>query len=81
MGERLEFGDRLLRVATLLPVLVFDKIPMSISDNLRIPNRCGALSRDRNVHTLWKKVQRSLERPHAHNDANATPAMSNPCRP
>ena len=80
MGERLEFGDHNWREATLLPVLVFDKIPMSISDNVRIPNRCGALGRERNIHPLWKKVQRRLERPHAHNEANTTLALSNPCR-
>ena len=80
MGERLEFGDRSCRMATLLPVLVFEKIPMSFSDNLRIPNRCGTLSRERNVHTLWKKVQMHLERAHAHDWANATLALSNPCR-
>ena len=80
MGERLEFGDHNWREATLLPVLVFDKIPMSISDNVRIPNRCGALGRERNIHTLWKKVQTHLERPHAHDGANATLAWSNSCR-
>ena len=79
MGESLEFGDSSCG-ATFLPVLVFDKEQISISGNLCTPNRCGAIGRERNIHPLWKKVQRRLERPHAHNEANATPALSNPCR-
>ena len=60
MGESLEFGDRNWRVPTFLPVLVFDKVQISISDSLCTLNRCGAPGRERNIHTLWKKVQRRL---------------------